>query len=350
MATTVNKLLIRLTKFSSKISNVIDATSEFNKRGTYFQDLSGWDAAVVQIVTPSETISFTTTDDDGSITGQLLPSPVVPLNWYTVEGIDVATKANVASVSATSVVEFGTIGRYLQLAGATVIAPKSYAYLLSMFGNDSAYFACSTGVQHGSKVVYAATATPTSVTAFYGDSELTFPVYGTSNYSAFKLITGSTKYVGLISPVGVVSSIVACSSVTTTTTTTTTTAAPTTTTTTAAPTTTTTTTAAPTTTTTTTAAPTTTTTTTAAPSYYTYSIRVATSYPTAPAICSETPINVYSAFNNALNPIASRTLYTDTALTTVLYPGVQSFGVNSSGGPVLIINNGTVNSTTGETC
>jgi len=42
MATSVSKLLIRLQKFSSKISKTVDATSSFNSLGYYYQDLSGW--------------------------------------------------------------------------------------------------------------------------------------------------------------------------------------------------------------------------------------------------------------------------------------------------------------------
>jgi hypothetical protein len=113
---TVSKLLIRLQKFSSKISTVVDATESFNANSSYYQDLSGWDSAVVQIVSPSASVAFTTTNDDGAITGQLLPAPEVPINWVTVLGVNLTTKTDVSSLSTSGIVEFGIIGKYLKIA------------------------------------------------------------------------------------------------------------------------------------------------------------------------------------------------------------------------------------------
>ena len=116
---TVSKLLIRLQKFSSKISTVVDATTSFNANNNFYQDLSGWDSAVVQFVGTSGTISFSTTNDEGSITGQLLPAPQVPINGVTVLGVNLTTKTDVSSISAAGIVEFGIIGKYLLLQGNT---------------------------------------------------------------------------------------------------------------------------------------------------------------------------------------------------------------------------------------
>lgn len=210
MATSVGKLLLSLTKFSSKTSKVIDVTNEFNARGTFYQDVSGWDSVVAQIISPSETISFKTTNDDGGVFGDLLPAPEVPANWAVVEGINLADKTNVSSVNATANVAFGIIGKYLQLNGATVSAAPSFAYLVSIEGNSVAANVCETGVSVGARVVYASTATPTSVTAFYGNSDLTMPVFGNGNYYALRLMTGSTVYSATISSTGVVANVVSC--------------------------------------------------------------------------------------------------------------------------------------------
>jgi hypothetical protein len=121
MSTTASKILIRLTKFSNKTSNVLNVTEQFNSAGLFYQDLSGWDEAIVQIVTPSEAISFRTTNDDGSVTGQLLPAPEVPINWLAVQGIRLSDGTAVTSVSASSIVKFNTIGQYLQLLGANPV-------------------------------------------------------------------------------------------------------------------------------------------------------------------------------------------------------------------------------------
>lgn len=113
---TATKILIRLQKFSSKISTVVDATDSFNANSSFYQDLSGWDSAVVQIVSPSATINFSTTNDDGAITSQLLPAPEVPINWVSVSGVNLTSKADVTSINASGLVAFGIIGKYLKLA------------------------------------------------------------------------------------------------------------------------------------------------------------------------------------------------------------------------------------------
>jgi hypothetical protein len=115
---TVSKLLIRLQKFSSKISTTVDATESFNTNNSFYQDLSGWDSAVVQFVGTSGTISFSTTNDNGSITGQLLPAPEVPINWVSVAGVNLTSKADVTSIAASGIVAFGIIGNYLLLEGS----------------------------------------------------------------------------------------------------------------------------------------------------------------------------------------------------------------------------------------
>jgi hypothetical protein len=116
---TVSKLLIRLQKFSSKISTTVDATESFNTDNSFYQDLSGWDSAVVQFVGTSGTISFSTTNDNGSITGQLLPAPEVPINWISVSGVNLTSKADITSIAASGIVAFGIIGNYLLLQGST---------------------------------------------------------------------------------------------------------------------------------------------------------------------------------------------------------------------------------------
>ena len=124
---TVSKLLIRLQKFSSKISTTVDATESFNTDNSFYQDLSGWDSAIVQFVGTSGTISFSTTNDNGSITGQLLPAPEVPINWVTVLGVNLTTKADVSSINASGMVAFGIIGNYLLLQGSVATTTTTTA-------------------------------------------------------------------------------------------------------------------------------------------------------------------------------------------------------------------------------
>jgi len=206
MATSVSKLLIRLQKFSSKISRTVDATASFNTLGYYYQDLSGWDTAVVQFVSPSEAISFFTTNDNGAINGQLLPAPEVPLNWDVVKGVDLATKGDVTSASTSSNVEFTIIGQYLLLQGATTNSPLSYAYVLSKNTYPTVAEANNVGIAQGTEIVYASTATLSTSNKLFTTSGLTQPIYGDgTNWYAIELLTNpSVKYIITISPSGVI--------------------------------------------------------------------------------------------------------------------------------------------------
>jgi hypothetical protein len=191
MATSISKLLIRLQKFSSKISKVVDATESFNKGSFYIQDLSGWDSAVVQFGTITDgPITFYTTNDDGArILGQLLPAPEVIDQFLPVKGIDLSTKGDVLVASDDSIVEFGIIGKYLSLAGPEPAYPANYAYVISKNTFPTASEAYISGRSQGTTIVYATTPTLTSSNLFYSTSALTQPIYGdgTSWYSAKRL-------------------------------------------------------------------------------------------------------------------------------------------------------------------
>ena len=194
MATSISKLLIRLQKFSSKISKVVDATNEFNKGGFYIQDLSGWDSAVVQFGTISAegTITFYTTNDDGSVNaGQLLPAPEVPDNFIPVKGIDLATKGDVLVASNDSMVEFGIIGKYLSLSGDTIVYPLSYAYVLSANPYVNIGEAYNVGLSQGTRIVYASTGNQGSITEFFADSKNNKGIIKASTVA--KLITTINK-------------------------------------------------------------------------------------------------------------------------------------------------------------
>lgn len=114
---TATKVIIELSRTSDKMSRVLDITSLFQAGAaqTYVGDFSGWDVATVQIVSPSGTMSFNTTNDNGSTIGVLPPTPVVPANWTAVQGVNVGTGTSVTSVAATAMVKFVNFGKFFQI-------------------------------------------------------------------------------------------------------------------------------------------------------------------------------------------------------------------------------------------
>jgi hypothetical protein len=179
---TVSKLLIRLQKFSSKISTVVDATDSFSANNNYYQDLSGWDSAVVQVVGLTGSINFSTTNDDGAITGQLLPAPEVPINWVSVLGVNLTTKTDVSSVSADGIVEFGIIGKYLLLQGSaattTTTTSGSLYEAVPVYTGSTTFDACTNGGTPNGTFYIASGDTLIAGTTVYENSSLTTPAAG----------------------------------------------------------------------------------------------------------------------------------------------------------------------------
>lgn len=109
------------------LSTIVDVTDKFNS-GTflnfYIQDLSGWDSCVVQIVNPSGSIAFGTTNDDGSVTGVVPPNPIVPANVLPVQGISLETGVAAISTAVSSDYKFGVIGKFLLMAAIGVTVEK----------------------------------------------------------------------------------------------------------------------------------------------------------------------------------------------------------------------------------
>ena len=175
----IGKLLIRLTKYSGKVSKVIDATNVFNSQGYYVQDLSGWDVAVVQSVGPliDGPINFYTTNDDGSVTGMLNSAPEDVINNSQVLGTRLSDGTTSLFMNADEMFEFGIIGKYLILSG-DVPQRNWQLWYLPLQGNVNAGIAIEEGISNGSRIVYLPAPGDMDGSYFYYDSLLTQKVYG----------------------------------------------------------------------------------------------------------------------------------------------------------------------------
>lgn len=112
-------------------STTFDASANFQAGGTSLQniDLSGWDYCVVQLVGPSGSINFLSSNDDGSITGSVQGGPLTATNFTAVQGTNLATGAAATSGAVAGLWKFNVIGRFLQLSGTSVTATKILVFL-----------------------------------------------------------------------------------------------------------------------------------------------------------------------------------------------------------------------------
>lgn len=103
------------------ISTLIDATVGFNATGAYCLDLSGWDYATVQLVTPASAVSFKGSNDAGAVTGVTDGSPTTAKNFVAValEDLSNATPTWVTSSAAAGNFKYTGSTKFLQLSGTT---------------------------------------------------------------------------------------------------------------------------------------------------------------------------------------------------------------------------------------
>jgi len=112
------------------VATVVDLTIDFNADAAATIDLSSWDWAVVQLVSPSAAISFTASNDDGSITGVETGNSALAGNFTAAQGTNIATGTAETSGSATGLWRFPIIGRFLRLTGSGgTISSKILVYL-----------------------------------------------------------------------------------------------------------------------------------------------------------------------------------------------------------------------------
>lgn len=106
------------------ISRTQDVTSQFNDNSKVNVEVGKWQNIVVQIVSPTGTVNFNSTNDAGDVAGVSDGDASTALNFGAVQGTNLATGAAVTSLAATGRVSFGIIGQFLQLIGTSVTATK----------------------------------------------------------------------------------------------------------------------------------------------------------------------------------------------------------------------------------
>jgi hypothetical protein len=110
------------------LATVLDISIDFNADGIATIDLSSWDWAVVQLVSPSGTVNFLASNDDGAQTGIQQGNSSLATNFTAVQGVNLATGVGATSANASSLFRFPIVGRFLQLSGGQP-ASKILVYL-----------------------------------------------------------------------------------------------------------------------------------------------------------------------------------------------------------------------------
>lgn len=103
---------------------VFDLTADFNADSLVQIDTGGYDYSVVQLVSPTGSVSFKHTNDSGDVQSVSDGNATSATNFVAVQGVNLADGSGVTSLAASGLVRFQSYGRYLQLSGTSVTATK----------------------------------------------------------------------------------------------------------------------------------------------------------------------------------------------------------------------------------
>lgn len=107
------------------LSQILDVTAAYSVNKIHTLDIGGYDYAIVQLVNPSGTVTFKTSNDANAIEGASDGSAVSATNFTVVQGINLATSAAASTLAATGLMKFSYIGKFLQIdGGGTVTCDK----------------------------------------------------------------------------------------------------------------------------------------------------------------------------------------------------------------------------------
>lgn len=111
------------------LSLIKDITADFNADSLAQVDLSGWDSVTIQLVTPTGTVNFLSSNDAGAVEGSTDGNALTALNFTALQATNLATGVAATSGAATGLWRITGFGRFLQLSGTSVTAAKILLYL-----------------------------------------------------------------------------------------------------------------------------------------------------------------------------------------------------------------------------
>ncbi len=106
------------------ISQYLDLSNEFNATSNVILDIGEWDYIIVQLVNPSGTVSFLTSNDGNAIQSVSDGSAASAINFVAIQGTNLATGSAITSIAAAGIIKFTVMGKYFQLLGTSITADK----------------------------------------------------------------------------------------------------------------------------------------------------------------------------------------------------------------------------------
>lgn len=97
---------------------ILNVTADLNNNSICQLDVGGWETIVVQLVSPTGTFTFNSTNDAGAAEGVSDGSAISATNWIAVQGTNLNSGSAVSTLAASGIVRFQNIGQFFQISGA----------------------------------------------------------------------------------------------------------------------------------------------------------------------------------------------------------------------------------------
>ncbi len=114
------------------VQQVIDVTADINADGRVILDIGGFDYAIVQLVTPTSTATFATTNDSGDVQGASDGSAASATNFIDTQGTNINSGTAVTTLATSGIVKFSYVGRYLRIMGPGLTVTKALVRLFKI--------------------------------------------------------------------------------------------------------------------------------------------------------------------------------------------------------------------------
>lgn len=111
------------------MQQILNITDDINNNSIWQGDVGGWDYVVVQLVTPTGTFTFNTTNDAGAVQSVSDGSAASATNWIACQGTNLNSGSAVTTLAASGLVRFQSIGQFLQITGAPSTVAKAFVRL-----------------------------------------------------------------------------------------------------------------------------------------------------------------------------------------------------------------------------
>ena len=100
------------------IQQRLNITEDLNNNSIGQYDIGGWDYAVVQLVSPTASFEFSTTNDSGEATGISDGSAISATNWVVTQGVNLNSGSAVTTLATSGLVRFEKVAQFLKIASA----------------------------------------------------------------------------------------------------------------------------------------------------------------------------------------------------------------------------------------